>query len=57
MATSKIISYFFLYDFYHAKGSSDDIDLLPESIIYFYPPKEDLKKQVYLKNNQMLFAH
>ncbi len=45
--TNRVISYFFIFDFYHVKGSSDDMDLLPESIIYFYPPKEDIKKQVF----------
>lgn len=29
------------------KGSTEDIDLLPESIIYFYSANEDLFKQVY----------
>ena len=51
MATSianRVISYFFLFDFYHMKGSTDDIDLLPESIVYFYPPKEDLMRQVFI---------
>jgi hypothetical protein len=57
--TNRVISYFFLFDFHHLKGSSDELDLVPESIIYFYPLKEDIKRQVFNnlceKKNQMLF--
>jgi hypothetical protein len=54
---NRVISYFFIFDFYHGKGSTDEVDLLPESIIYFYSPKEDLKRQVKCvkKKNQMLY--
>jgi len=45
--TNRVLSYFFLFDFYHLKGSSDELDLVPESIIYFYPLKEDIKRQVF----------
>jgi len=60
LTTNRVISYFFVVDFYHLKGSSDALDLLSESIVYFYPPKEDIKKQVFnksvwKKNDQMLF--
>lgn len=44
---NRVFSYFFLFDFYHVKGTTDEHDLFPESIIYFYPPKEDIRKQVY----------
>ncbi len=47
LTTNRVISYFFVVDFYHLKGSSDALDLLSESIVYFYPPKEDIKKQVF----------
>ena len=46
-AANKITSYFFLFDFYHMKGAGDDVDLLPESILYFYPPNDNLKEQVF----------
>jgi hypothetical protein len=44
--TNRVISYFFLFDFYHFKGQSEENDIFAESIIYLYPPKEDIKKQV-----------
>jgi hypothetical protein len=46
--TTRVLSYFFLFDFHHNKGTSDEIDLLAESVIYFYPNKEDIKKQVVI---------
>ena len=45
-ATPRVTSYFFLVDFHYMKGASDELDVLPDAIVYFYPPKEDLKKQV-----------
>ncbi|CAF3333671.1 unnamed protein product [Rotaria sp. Silwood1] len=57
MATSlanRVISYFFIFDFYHVKGSTDEIDLLQESIIYFYPRKEDLMRQKLLDCGEII---
>ncbi len=50
--TNRVISYFFIFDFYHNKAATEENDLFPESIIYLYPPKEDIKRQV-LKPNLM----
>lgn len=46
--SNRVISYFFIFDFYHNKDSNDGKDLFPESIIYFYPTREDIKKEVKL---------
>jgi hypothetical protein len=47
--SNKIISYFFIFDFYLMKGAGDDVDLLPESILYFYPENYNLKEQVFIQ--------
>lgn len=43
---NRVTSYFFIFDFYHMKGATEENDLVPESIVYFYSPKEDFKRQV-----------
>ncbi|CAF3925435.1 unnamed protein product [Adineta steineri] len=37
------VPFFFLFDFYLMQGSTDDNDVLPEAIIYFYPTDPQLK--------------
>ncbi len=48
MATkgSMSIPYFFVFDFFLMKSASDDNDVLPKAISYFYPTDEQIKKQV-----------
>ncbi|CAF1041019.1 unnamed protein product [Adineta ricciae] len=38
--------FFFILDFYLMRGASDENDVVPEAIIYFYPTDEQSKKQV-----------
>ena len=43
--------FFFIVDFYLMRGASDENDVVPEAIIYFYPTDEQLKKQVSMDLN------
>ncbi len=43
---SMSVPYFFVFDFFLMKSASDDNDVLPKAISYFYPTDEQIKKQV-----------
>lgn len=43
---TEVKAYFFIIDFLHLKKSNDETDLLMDSIVYFYPDKDEIKKQV-----------
>jgi hypothetical protein len=49
MATS--IPFFFIFDFYLMQGASEDNDVLPQAILYFYPIDEQIKKEVIILNS------
>lgn len=45
------IPYFFIFDFYIMQGSNDSNDMLPKAIIYFYPPDEQIRNEVFIFNS------
>jgi len=49
--TATSIPFFFIFDFYLMQGASDDNDMLPQAILYFYPTDEQIKKQVIILNS------
>jgi hypothetical protein len=52
--TSKMarsIPFFFIFDFYLMQGASEDNDVLPQAILYFYPIDEQIKKEVIILNS------
>jgi len=50
MATKGSISvpYFFIFDFFLMKSASDENDVVPKAISYFYPNDEQTKQQVLI---------
>jgi hypothetical protein len=40
------MSFFFIIDLHHMKEATDEKDALPEAVLYFHPPDDQIKQQV-----------
>ncbi|UJR22851.1 hypothetical protein I4U23_025880 [Adineta vaga] len=53
-SASLVNPFFFIFDFYMMQGASDDNDVLPEAILYFYPIDEQAKTQKLLECGELV---